>query len=100
MPNDLGASIGRMIRTERERRGWSRAVLEEESGLGYGVLGHFETGKRIPNHYSLARLYRVFGVMFLVDVMGLLADATELSDVGEPGEPGDQQADWQATVVG
>lgn len=55
--------IGRMIRQERQRRGWTQAHVARSAGCGVRAIVELEGGKR--PHLSWSSLLRV------LDVVGL-----------------------------
>lgn len=54
--------LGRVVKTERERRGWSQSELARRSGVTQGHIAQIESGKRQqPNQDTVERLAAAFG---------------------------------------
>lgn len=54
--------IGSIIRTEREKRGWSQLYLADLIGVTQGYIGHLERGYKIPNAGMIVRLADAFNI--------------------------------------
>ena len=54
--------IGKKIREERERRGWSRRELSIHSGYTEQWLGQIERGEANPSLPMMLALERVLGI--------------------------------------
>ena len=73
--------FSRLLRVERETRGWSRARLAEELGTTPNTISSWERGIMIPSAYFRERLSTVFHKN--AAEFGLLSEASEI-DVQEP----------------
>lgn len=54
--------LGRRVRRQRRRNGWTLADVSGTSGLSKTFLSDIENGKSIISAYNLLRLARVLGV--------------------------------------
>lgn len=50
------------LRRCRQRLKFTQAQLAEATGLTQDWISHFECGRRMPDGYSMVRLFIVFGV--------------------------------------
>lgn len=73
--------FSRLLRVERETRGWSQARLAEELGTTPNTISSWERGIMIPSAYFRERLSTVFNKN--AAEFGLLSEASEI-DMQEP----------------
>jgi transcriptional regulator with XRE-family HTH domain len=96
----LAAGVGRIIREEREARGWSKAELKRRSGLAtYG----YEKGTTRPGWGSLCRLAEAFHLTDRRAAQALavrLAEAAGPSLAGPPDLPTGLGREFVVRVVG
>jgi len=59
---DVAAQVGKRIREERERRGWSLDVLATLSSVGKSTLGQIEIGQNVPQLDTMIRIAAAFGL--------------------------------------
>src|SRR5690242_1322839 len=52
----------RRLRTVREQRGWSQAVLAEQLGTTELTVGRWERGERSPQLFYRSKLCELFGM--------------------------------------
>jgi transcriptional regulator with XRE-family HTH domain len=64
----MARSFGNVMRTYRERGGYSRRELAEASGLAEGTVRDYELGKRSPSFEAVCRLALALGVKVQVFV--------------------------------
>ena len=62
MAVSLVEAFGQVLRTHRERRGWSQMMLASEAGLHLNAVGNLERGKRGPTLQTLFLLCRALDV--------------------------------------
>ncbi|TIY01672.1 MAG: helix-turn-helix transcriptional regulator, partial [Mesorhizobium sp.] len=60
--NDISATIGRRIRSERTLRDWSLAELADRSDVSKAMLSTIERGKTSPTAALLVRVAAAFGM--------------------------------------
>jgi transcriptional regulator with XRE-family HTH domain len=49
------------LRRARESKGWSQRELALVTGCTWGLVGHLETGRRVPSLTMLQRLAKALG---------------------------------------
>ena len=64
---ELNAQIGTRIRTERDKKGWSREVFAERLGMSVSFVYDLEHGKSGPSTETLIALSNVLDVT--VDIL-------------------------------
>jgi len=53
--------LGRLVRTMREERDWSRTRLAELAGTSHAELARFEMGRTVPAQPMLVRYLQAMG---------------------------------------
>src|SRR3569832_65226 len=91
--NDIKATIGRRIRSERTVRGWSLAELAERSGVSKAMLSAIERGTTSPTAALLVRIAAAFGM-----TLSTLIARAELQGGGVSRR--DEQPVWQDPATG
>jgi transcriptional regulator with XRE-family HTH domain len=56
------AALGKTIRSERKRHGWSQEELAERAELNRAYVTELESGRRTPNLDTLLRVSRALGL--------------------------------------
>ncbi len=67
-----GASIGKRIRTCREKKGWNQEVFAEKIGLSVAYTGMIERGEKVPKLETFIRIANTLEVsadLLLADVL-------------------------------
>lgn len=62
MPFDPTIAFGRVLRSHRERKGWSQLKLAEAADLHINAVGLIERGERSPNLPTIFSLCRALDV--------------------------------------
>jgi transcriptional regulator with XRE-family HTH domain len=93
-PNDLSASLARVLQLLRAERGWSLDQLALRSGVSKGVLVALEQSRSNPNLATLARIADAFGV----PVTRMVAIPDE--PVVRVSSPGDERVLWTGEAGG
>lgn len=61
--------VGKIIRTSREKRGWSLYRLGKESGLPDQTVSNIESGKHDPQISKVTRVLAALGLRLRVEKM-------------------------------
>ena len=91
--NEITATIGRRIRTERSMRDWSLADLAERSGVSKAMLSAIERGMTSPTAVLLVRIAAAFGMTLSTLIARAETQGGGLSRKGE-------QPVWQDPATG
>lgn len=59
-----------MLRTCRERRGWTLRDLGERAATSHSALAAYEAGRKVPGADTLARVLRATGHDLQLETMG------------------------------
>lgn len=59
---DIYEHIGRRVREERMRRGWTQEQLAEKAEVHLSFIGQLERGAKKPSLRTLKRLAETFGI--------------------------------------
>jgi transcriptional regulator with XRE-family HTH domain len=62
LPFDPTIAFGRVLRSHRERKGWSQLKLAEKADLHINAIGLIERGQRSPNLPTIFALCRALDV--------------------------------------
>lgn len=62
MGNDIYQHIGRRIREERIKRGWTQEHLAEKVGLHLSFIGQLERGFKKPSVQTVKNIATIFGI--------------------------------------
>ena len=76
MEEDIYSHIGRRIREERRKRGWTQEELAEKTDMHLSFIGQMERAVKKPSLKTLKTIAVVFGIK-----------AGDLLDEGEPAKP-------------
>ncbi|MBR0137013.1 MAG: helix-turn-helix transcriptional regulator [Erysipelotrichaceae bacterium] len=55
-------NIGKNIRSVREKKGYSQSKLADKCGFSNTVISNYETGKKTPSLYTIAKIARALEV--------------------------------------
>lgn len=70
----LARQLGRLLRLERERRGWSQRTLAARAATSQQCVSRFEQGTADPTTVVIERLFRALGQQLRLDVEAVDAD--------------------------
>ena len=56
------STIGKRIKTARERHGWTQAEVESKCGVCHSWLAQFESDRRAPSARNIVRLCKALNV--------------------------------------
>lgn len=80
MASRLTVELGRKLRSQREKLGWSQARLAEEAGTSQQCLSRIERGGQAPGTETLERLFGALGWQLRFELEALDSDLDDRID--------------------